>query len=157
MCCWSKAHPFEQGIGTSDFSLPNLTQQRRGRNCGTDISPHHLIWSSSYPHIHRSRICNGACKGTFYIGTLFICIFKSVANQQNRGWHSFIGQTDLRLEHAHCQSLLHELKDWNSLGLLLCRRFVGGRQVRKEKKRWLRLVLSLFAFIHYSGEGDALV
>lgn len=50
MCCWSKAHPFEQGIGTSDFSLPNLTQQRRGRNFGADISPRHLIWSSSYPH-----------------------------------------------------------------------------------------------------------
>lgn len=164
MCCWSKTQPFEQRIGTSDFLPLNLlTQQRRGRIFGSRYfapSSNLVIFLPSLG-VHRSRIWNGARKGTFSIGTFFTCIFKSVTNQQNRAWHSFIGQTDLCLECAHCQSLLHELKDCNSLGLFFCWRFVGGRQVmhflpQEGEKRWLRLVPPLFTFIHYSGEGDAI-
>lgn len=161
MCCWSKTQSFEQRIGTSDFLLFNLPSREGEESLAAGISPHHLVIFLPSLGVHRSRVCNGARNGTFYIGTLFTCTFKSVTNQQNRAWHSFIGQTVLCLECAHCQSLLHELKDCNSLGLFFCWRFVGGRQVmhflpQEGEKRWLRLVPPLFTFIHYSGEGDAI-
>lgn len=50
MCCWSKTQPFEQRIGTSDSLLPNLPSREGEESLAAGISPHHLIWSSSYPH-----------------------------------------------------------------------------------------------------------
>lgn len=130
MCCWSKTHPFEQRIGTSDFLLPNLCSREGEETLAADISPHYQIWSSSYPHWAFTE-AESAMVHAKDLSTLelYLPVSLNLWPISKTAWHSFIGQTDLRLECAHCQSLLHELKDCNSLGLIFCWRFVGGRQV----------------------------